>query len=333
MIVNLFSETEYGFKIGGVNSAYKNIKEMLNGRKEIKLLINDFKNKEDLVHFQTIGPVSLMKMKTKAPKVISSYITSNDFNNETILGNKFVKFMNWYTKKLYNKADLIISMTEFNRKDLIKDGIKKPIIKINIPINTEKFQFNLKKREIFRKRFNIKNDELVIFGVGRFDLDKDVITFIETAKKFKNYKFVWVGENRSFLGTKKLAFLSKKIDVKIPDNMIKTGYIEDVTEAFSGGDIFFFPSLFENQGLVVGEAQAAGRPVIVRDLPAYEWVNEDECFKAKRNEDFFDAIKKLAESETLRKDYGRRSLRSVKRLAMDYLYKDYLNAYIGVVKK
>ena len=49
--------------------------------------------------------------------------------------------------------------------------------------------------------------------------------------------------------------------------MVFTGFVPDVTEAYSGADLFFFPSKAETFGLVILEALASGLPVAARGIP------------------------------------------------------------------
>jgi glycosyltransferase involved in cell wall biosynthesis len=50
------------------------------------------------------------------------------------------------------------------------------------------------------------------------------------------------------------------------ENVIFTGVIDDISRAYSGGDIFFMPSHAETFGLVIVEALSSGLPVIARDI-------------------------------------------------------------------
>jgi 1,2-diacylglycerol-3-alpha-glucose alpha-1,2-glucosyltransferase len=85
-----------------------------------------------------------------------------------------------------------------------------------------------------------------------------------------------------------------------PDNCTFTGYIEDIRGAYAAGDIFFFPSKNENEGMALLEAMACGKPPIVRDIDVFDWLNHGaDCVKSE--EDFVPAVRKLLdESERYR---------------------------------
>ncbi len=63
-----------------------------------------------------------------------------------------------------------------------------------------------------------------------------------------------------------------------PDNVIFPGYIrgEIIEGAYSGADLFFFPSYEETEGIVVLEALASKQNVLVRDIPVYDGWLEDK---------------------------------------------------------
>jgi 1,2-diacylglycerol-3-alpha-glucose alpha-1,2-glucosyltransferase len=76
------------------------------------------------------------------------------------------------------------------------------------------------------------------------------------------------------------------------NNLIMPGYVKDIIAAYSGGDIFCFPSYYEGEGIAILEAMSCGLPIILRDLPSYEGrlINGENCLKARDNNEFIEKI-------------------------------------------
>jgi 1,2-diacylglycerol-3-alpha-glucose alpha-1,2-glucosyltransferase len=84
-----------------------------------------------------------------------------------------------------------------------------------------------------------------------------------------------------------------------PENVLFPGYINgDLIEgAYSGADLFFFPSYEETEGIVVLEALASHQNVLVRDIPVYKgWLsNGHNAYMEKTNQGFIEKIKGIVD--------------------------------------
>ena len=89
----------------------------------------------------------------------------------------------------------------------------------------------------------------------------------------------------------------------IPSNVRFCGYAPDIIAAYKEGDIFFFPSYEENQGMVILEAAAMGLPIVIRDLPVYRgWLkNNINCLIGKNDRELKKQLQRLIKSPALRK--------------------------------
>jgi len=121
--------------------------------------------------------------------------------------------------------------------------------------------------------------------------------------------FVWFGFLNP-LGGGSTSILQGRKTVNLvetaPDNCQFTGYIDDIRGAYAAGDIFYFPTRNENQGIALLEAMACGKPVVTRDIPTYEgWLAHDEhCLKAGNVAGFKQALRRLIEDDGLRERIG-----------------------------
>ncbi|MBI2200768.1 MAG: glycosyltransferase, partial [Armatimonadetes bacterium] len=75
----------------------------------------------------------------------------------------------------------------------------------------------------------------------------------------------------------------------------------DVAEAYSAGDVFFFPSSVENEGIAILEAAASGKPLLLRDAECFEgrFTHGVNCLKGNTSEEFAGLIRQLATNESL----------------------------------
>jgi len=73
--------------------------------------------------------------------------------------------------------------------------------------------------------------------------------------------------------------------------------VEDVLEAHAAGDIFFFPSAVENEGIAILEAAACGKPLVLRDSECFtgRFEHGSNCLKGETPAEFASHLRRLAE--------------------------------------
>lgn len=208
---------------------------------------------------------------------------------------------NLYTKphilKMYRNADFMISPTMFSA-NVIKNykNVNCEVVALSNGLDLEEYKFSQEKIDLYRKYFNIKENEKVVIGVGIPFKRKGFFDFIEIAKKMSDTKFIWFGGLKEILLPKKNTWAMHHL----PKNMIMPGYIDNdiIKGAFLDANLVFFPSLLETEGIVVLEGLASKTPVLVRDIPVYaDWLQDKiNCYKGKNNDEFIEIIKKVCES-------------------------------------
>ena len=161
---------------------------------------------------------------------------------------------------------------------------------------------------------------------------KGLETFVETARRLPELDFVWFGFLNPTGGTLDRVLRSSettRLVESAPENVTFTGYIEDIRGAFAAGDIFFFPTHNENEGMALLEAMAAGAAPVVRDIPTFEWLEDGtDCLKA--DADFVPAIEELL-ADSRREEIGARARERSEAFTLDRVQEDLVALYERLV--
>lgn len=256
----------------------------------------------DLLHINTYGPKSLQMVK-RAKKlgkkvVFHAHSTEEDFRNSFIGSNQLAPLVKKWLVALYQQADHLITPTPYSKKLLRSYGLTQPISAISNGIDLKKYYPDEKKEAAFRKYFHLSETQKVVICVGLFFERKGILDFVEIAKKMPEYTFIWFGDVPMISIPAAVRRVVKKDH---PENVIFPGYINgDLIEgAYSGADLFFFPSYEETEGIVVLEALASQQQVLLRDIPVYDgWLNDRmNCYMGNDNQEFEQLIRQLVEHQ------------------------------------
>lgn len=301
MKILLYFEGEKILSKSGIGRALDHQKRALS-EVGIEYTLNSECTDYDILHINTYGITShsmVNKAKKMGKKIIyHAHSTEEDFRNSFIASNQLSPYVKKYLISLYSKADYLITPTPYSQK-LLKDyGITVPIMSISNGIDLKKFEPNKIKEEKFKEYFNIDDTQKVIICVGLYFERKGIIDFVEIAKQFPQYRFIWFGHTPMYSIPKSIRNIVKE---NHPDNVEFPGYIRgDIIEgAYSAADLFFFPSYEETEGIVILEALASKQQVLVRDIPVYEgWLEKNKnCYMGNDNEEFIEKIKMIVEKK------------------------------------
>ncbi len=128
-------------------------------------------------------------------------------------------------------------------------------------IDIERYQFQTEARIRVRKELGL-NGAYAVGHIGRFDLwQKNQLflldAFFEAKKRRPDLKLVLVGD-----GNDRPAIEKRISDLKLGNDVILTGFRDDIPELLCAMDMFALPSHFEGLGIVLIEAQANGLPCV-----------------------------------------------------------------------
>jgi glycosyltransferase involved in cell wall biosynthesis len=165
---------------------------------------------------------------------------------------------------IYNSKGLFCtSQKEATR--LVNYGAKANCFVIPLPLEQDKCR-PLHLTNLFRKKYNIREDKYVLLFLSRIDYKKGFDILIpalrEVCMKHQNVTLVIAGSN--FRGYKReVDRLIKKH--KVSDHIVYTGLLSglDKTQSFLESNCFILPSMNENFGNAVVESLSFGLPVII----------------------------------------------------------------------
>jgi glycosyltransferase involved in cell wall biosynthesis len=218
------------------------------------------KNKIDLF-FSANQLIPLIKIKNiKYIFVLHDVIYKVDKTFHPLVYRKYLQFFTYFSIK---SSDLIITVSEYSKQDILKYyKVKENKIKVIYQAVDEEFKIlNLaddEKKEI-KKRLNLP--EHIILYVGVIENRKNITGILRIAdevyKKDKDIKFVLIG---------KIGYGGEKLFEKIQtrENVVYLGNVEDqlLKKIYNISSVFLFPSFYEGFGFPPLEAMKSGLPVV-----------------------------------------------------------------------
>lgn len=271
----------------------------------------------DLAHCNLIGPGSVAvarhARRNGRPLVLHAHVTKEDFRDSFRGSNTVAPALGRYLRWFYSQADLVLCPSEYTKGVLESYPVDAPIRPITNGIDLESMTGHAEKRDEYRERYELEG--MVVFAVGSVFERKGLTTFCEVAKR-TDYDFAWFGEyDTGPHGSSTV----KRWTQNPPENVTFTGWVDEKVGAFGAGDVFFFPTYVENQGIVVLEAMTCGKAVVLRDIPVFEefFTHEHDCLKCETEDEFVAALDRLAENPDLRELLGENARDTAKEHSLD----------------
>ena len=205
---------------------------------------------------------------------------------------------------MYQKADYVITPSEYYKKLIQSYGVTTPIIAVSNGIDLKKYGKDPRKEEVFRDYFGIKEGQPVVICAGLYFQRKGIEDFVKVAEKMPHVRFIWLGSISKWLIPKKIRDI---VNGKHPDNVSFPGYFKGAVfqGAMSGANAFFFPSYEETEGIVVLEAFASHQHVVLRDIPVYEgWVDDNSASFGHNVDEFVVALQDIIDGKVDKREEG-----------------------------
>ena len=180
-----------------------------------------------------------------------------------------------FGQKLVNNASKLHALSEFEVNQYLGAGIKREAIEI-IPngVNPQDFS-DTSLTKFFRNTYNLTEEKIILY-LGRIHKEKGIDTLVRSfallSKRIDNIKLVLAGPDDGFLSS-----LKRIVDeLNLADKVIFTGSLnrKQVLAAYNCANIVVYASFHEGFGIVPLEAAIMGKPVVVSDVPAMDFVKK-----------------------------------------------------------
>jgi glycosyltransferase involved in cell wall biosynthesis len=254
----------------------------------------------DVAHCNLFGPGSVAvarhAKREDIPLVLHAHTTSEDFRDSFRGANLVAPVLEKYLRWFYSQADPVVCPSEYTKQNLQDYPVTAPIKPMTNGVDTGSLDDHEAFREEYREKYDLSGT--VPFAVGNVFERKGLSTFCRLAQKTA-YDFAWFGTVDDGPHASKTV---QKWTSNPPENVTFTGWVEDKRGAFAAGDVFCFPAKVENQGIVVLEAMACGKPVVLRDIPVFReyFTDGEDCILCETESEFVDALDRLDADPELR---------------------------------
>jgi len=294
MNVNFVVEDMFLFKYIGCSTVARTIYRGLKKQNGLSLSWDRFSYDADISHYHTFGPIALLNRRLASGKQI---LTAHSTPRVNVGNLALTNTINKRYPDIYRKFDHIVTISQ-SCEDEVKEMVPDvPVTRIPNGIDREYFCPSEKKRQAFRDMWEISPEEKTVLTVAQVSPRKGFYDFMDIASRNPDTRFVWVGGFPYGLASKDYLKIRWMIQQK-PDNVLFTGFVRDIAEAYNGADVFLMPTYAETFGLAVLEAQACGLPVIARNIPEFNEIYGDTIQYFITPED---AASQLMDEEALRR--------------------------------
>ncbi|ESS05542.1 MAG: glycosyltransferase [uncultured archaeon A07HB70] len=292
----------------------------------------------DLLHLNNMGPRSLYHARRardrSTPVLVHAHQTAADFRESFALSNLVAPLLRPYLSRAYGLADHLICPSEHTAR-VLDDYCDTPRTVVSNGFDPAKIDGHDDPalREAYLDRHDL--DPPVVFMVGHVIERKGLRAFVETARRMPDVDFAWFGYLNPGGGTVDRLLRSRtttRLVRESPANCTFTGYVDEIAGAFAAGDVFFFPTKNENEGMALLEAMATGAPPVVRDIETFGWLDGGEtALKETDVPGFVGALRTLLDDPERRAAVGRAAARASEAYELDAVADDLVAAYDRLV--
>lgn len=199
-------------------------------------------------------------------------------NKYPYLRRKYVAFV---TKLAVKKSDTVFTVSDFSRKELIKEFGESKEIVVTYNAVDEKFfkSFSEEDKLNFRLKYNLPEKYFLYVGAvepGK-NLDKLFVAFAEFLNKNDSKYFLAITSGISWKENELIRLIEQ---LNIKENVIHLPYIseQELPLLYKCSTALAYLSSYEGFGLPVLEGMAAGTPVVSSNSEAIKEFSQDGIF-------------------------------------------------------
>ncbi len=228
-------------------------------------------------------------------------------------------------------TDLLITI---NNEDFTlarkKLKAKRVVYVPGVGVDTSKYTSVTIDRAEKRSQLAVPDDAFLLISVGEVNENKNHRAIIKAIAEsgVLNAHYIIAGEGNQEENLKALAQ-----NMGVGDRVHLLGYRRDINELCAASDVFCFPSFREGQGLAAIEGMLCGLPLITSNVHGINDYSIDDVsgFKCAPTDisSFAKAIKKLAESPSLREKMAEHNKAFAMRYDVSIINKQMKEIYFG----
>lgn len=241
-------------------------KSLYEYKKEIKSILNN--NNYDTIYINMLSAANIIPLKISYKmKVKNIIVHSHNSNTPRNILKRVLHVVNKNKIRKYSTKLIACS----NKAGKWMFG-KSQYTVLNNAIDLTKFSYNYN----YSQEYKHSCDEYIVGHIGRYCEQKNhefILDIAQNMKKYKNIKFVLIGEGEN------KNKIYNDIRLRKLDNIITLEPREDVYKLYNSFDMFILPSKFEGLPIVGIEAQANGLPCCFSNYITRElMINNNVCF-------------------------------------------------------
>lgn len=257
----------------------------------------------DVIHLHSSKIGVLGRLAFPKEKIVYSV---HGFDSIRLAYRKFLPL----EKLLKNNCKAIVLASDYDKQNIIKEGIKNNLYIVYNGVNKPDIEPGL-----FIE--GVKKYRKVVMCIARISPQKRFQSYIEIAKLLPDYAFVWIGAE-------------KKYD-DLPDNVFCLMGFPNAKKYIQLADIFVLPTNYEGVPIVVIDALSYGKPVISSDVGGISEIvrnNYNGYVLNNSDSNFAEKISYILENNNIYEKFSESSFDIFyKNLTIDTMVKGYTKIY------
>ncbi len=301
----------------------------------------------DIIHIIGPGPVGSMGIfysklvNIKSVAVFHGYFMEPEYLSVIGIKKRGVEVaqkMLWkLAKTFYDRADVVVTPSNFVKKDLLSHDFSGPIEVINNAVNFSNVVFDQKEQDRFIKKYSLSGYKIALY-VGRVSIEKNIELlikcFAKVSKKVPNSKLLIVGAGPDLERLQNLTF-----DLNLEKYVTFVGEIKNLDLVKKGifklAKVFVTASHSEVQPVSIIEAMNFGLPIVAaKSRGLTEMIKENGYLANGDNaDDFSEKISKLLLNEKLQVKMSEKSTKLAEQYSLPVSAEQHINLYEKLVSQ
>lgn len=234
-----------------------------------------------------------------------------------------------------NRCNLVVAPSALVASYLNNIGVVVPVIKVPTGIDLGEFE-NLNPNWL-KENFSVEKNKRVLLFVGRLGKEKN-LSFLLKAFEIVLHRHPDTVLVLTGSGPEESSLRQEARKLGLKDKVIFTGALPRslVVHCYASADLFVFPSVTDTQGLVIGEAKAAGLPVVaIRAFGPAEMVmhGDDGFLTDPYLPAFTNAILEFLDNKELQVSMSSKAKENVRLISAEHCALMMLGAYEDLIKR